>query len=94
MRVKVRHHNDKQDQGTHSRNLSMEMALVKIESIKVFNDLKLESQSHSGAFTVKSESSFYVFVAYERRLRLFNCENKSFLHVAAKNGLNTGFCLN
>lgn len=58
MRVKVRHHKDKQDEGTHNRNLSMEMALAKIEGIKVFNDLKSENQSHSGAFTVKSESFF------------------------------------
>lgn len=59
MRVKVRHHKDKQNDGTHNRNLSMEMTLTKIDGIKVFNDLKPENQSHSGAFTVKSESPFY-----------------------------------
>ena len=38
------------------------MAFAKIEGIKVFNDLKPENQSHSGAFTVKSESFFYGFI--------------------------------
>lgn len=53
MRVKVRHHKDKQDEGTHNRTLSMEMALTKIEGIKVFNDLKPENQIHSGPVVVQ-----------------------------------------